>query len=130
MSFPASDAIERRVTLGVSIGAIMVALLVGLATTSPARVAALRANGGYILVDNRTRREVIVLTGFEDGQVCGRTRIGSGNRGRVRACGAWSPMLIAGRGGDAAQARLMAGQGEVYLVRWRGTLIAEKHEPY
>lgn len=121
---------ERQATIVVLVGALVLVALVGAATVPTPRIAAIRANGGYVLVDNRTRRAVVVMTGTEDGQVCGKTQIGAGNRGRVRACGVWSWMLVRGRGGDAATARLMAAQGQVYQVRWRGALTAEQHDAF
>jgi hypothetical protein len=129
---PPSEAehLEWRMTIVVSAAALLVVALVGLATIPKGRIAAIRANGGYVLVDNRTRRAVVVVTGTEDGRACGKTRVSAGNRGRVRACGAWSRMLVQGQGGDFAAARLMAAQGQVYQVRRRGVLTAEQHDAF
>ncbi len=121
---------EKRVTLAVGSVAVLILLLIAAATVPPPRIAAIRANGGYVLVDNRTRRAVLVVTGTENGQACGRAMVGAGNRGRVRTCGYWSRMLVQGHGGENTAARLMVAQGQVYQVRWRGVLTAEQHDAF
>lgn len=122
---------ERRVTLAVSAGAVLLVLLMGAATVPKSRIAAIRANGGYVLIDNRTRSAVVVTTGGQNGEPCGEAKVVSaGNRGRVRACGPWSYLLVKGPGGEASAARLMAAQGQLYQVRWRGALAVEQHEAF
>lgn len=119
---------EGRATIAVLVGALLIATVVGAATIPKPRIAEIRANGGYVLVDNRTRRAVVATTENENGRPCGRAHVGAGNRERVRACGAWSWMVVRGRGGEPA--RLMAAQGQVYQVRWRGGLQAEQHDAF
>lgn len=122
---------ENRVTLAVLAGAMLMVFLLGAATVPKARIAKIRANGGYVLIDNRTRRAVLVVTGDKNGQPCGEAKVvRAGNRGRVRACGPWSHLLVRGPGGEAGAARLMAAQGQLYQVRWRGALSVEQHEAF
>lgn len=117
--------------ISVTIGAMAAALIVGSATIPEARIATIRANGGYVLLDNRTRHGVLAVTGDLQGKHCDTKRpIRAGNRGRVRACGAWSYLWVQGPGGEPETARLLVARGRVYQVLWNGTLTVEPHDAY
>ncbi|CAN5294327.1 hypothetical protein BH10PSE4_BH10PSE4_37020 [soil metagenome] len=121
--------LEQPVAMGVVVVAGLIALMAVVRTMEPSRIERMRANSGYVLIDNRTRYGVLALTSDLSGQVCGKMLVPSGNRARARACGAWSRLQLRGRGGEVPL--MNVAQGAVYEVRWKdGQLQAQVQDVY
>lgn len=122
---------EHWTTVGVGLAALAIIAILLFATASPARIAALQTNGGYALVDNRTRHAFVVASYTGEGAPCGRpVRIAAGNRERAPVCGLEADLFITGRGGPTKTAHHVVGRNGVYEVRWRDGLIVVAHQPY
>jgi len=118
---------EVRTAVGVAIGAVVLAGGLAVATLPPQRIAALRANAGYVLVDNRSGHGFVVRAYDGEGRPCGEVRIAAGNRGRAPACDAHSDLVVIGRG---RWAHFQAARTAAYEVRWNDGWTAQPHAPY
>lgn len=126
------EGLEHRAPLILSSAFILAALVMLVSTVDRVRMAHLRANGSYVLIDNRTREEVVVDSRYRSGGRCMKEekRVAAGNRARVRACSRWSALQIRhpGRLGGVS---IDAEQGTVVEVRkLNGRLDAKVQEIY
>lgn len=116
-----------RVDLAVAVAAVALILLIVWRTAWPERIARMRANGGYVLIDNHSRHGFVVKSYDLNGDPCGEVRIAAGNRERAAACGPRSRLRIRGRDTDLT---FMAAQSEAFDVVWTGQWSARPHAPY
>ncbi|KRA59853.1 hypothetical protein ASD79_09960 [Caulobacter sp. Root655] len=127
---PAPPNLESLTIWSVLVGTAVVAVAVVTITATPGRIAAMRTNGGYVLVDNRTRNSVVIHATTDDGRLCGTVKVAAGNRGRAPVCGRETDLFVVGRGVPTPDSHVVAAQNGVYQVRWRNGLSIEQHEPY
>ncbi|CAN5335625.1 hypothetical protein BH10PSE3_BH10PSE3_38920 [soil metagenome] len=119
--------VEQLVVVAIVAVAGLVGLIAVIPTMELSRIERMRANGGYVLIDNRTRYGVVASTSDYSNRRCGEVVVASGNRERSPACGRWSRLRLLARGGETPP--MNAAQGAVYEVRWKdGELVVQMQD--